>query len=102
MWWVGTDGRCLSILPEFPNPTPGVSAELEALQASDTDILWTAVTRLSARCQRLARVAACLELTDYKSLAAELGLAVGSVGVIRRRCLDALRIDLEKLGVTGV
>jgi RNA polymerase sigma factor (sigma-70 family) len=100
---VGRDRRSVALDPaRVPEPEPGSSAEIEALQVSDTQVLWLAVSRLSARCQRLARVAASLELTDYKSLAADLGLAVGSVGVIRRRCLDALRADLEQQGVTGV
>ena len=100
---VGRDRRSVALDPaRVPEPEPGDSAEIEALQVSDTQVLWRAVSRLSARCQRLARVAASLELTDYKSLAADLGLAVGSVGVIRRRCLDALRADLEQQGVTGV
>ena len=31
-------------------------------------------------------------------VAASLGIAVGSVGFIRRRCLDPLRISLEEAG----
>jgi RNA polymerase sigma factor (sigma-70 family) len=53
--------------------------------------LWRHVGRLSQRCQRLLRVIAFEDKPDYASLSAQLGIAVGSVGPTRGRCLDRLR-----------
>jgi len=59
-----------------------------------------AVAGLSDRCRRM------IELLffehpprPYQQVAAELGLATGSVGFIRMRCLDRLRAALEKAAV---
>ena len=37
--------------------------------------------------------------TDYESLAAELGMRVGSIGPTRARCFDRLRAELDRLGI---
>ncbi len=83
-----------------PEPLPVASAEFDALAASESEMLWRVVGTQSERCRRLVRVAASLELSDYRSLAEELHLAIGSLGTIRRRCLDALRSDLARAGMT--
>jgi RNA polymerase sigma factor (sigma-70 family) len=36
---------------------------------------------------------------DYESLAAELGMRVGSIGPTRARCFDRLRAELDRLGI---
>lgn len=74
------------------------SAELDALARVDDEQLWDLVGRQSPRCQRLLRVAAFLDRPDYRSLATELDLAVGSIGAIRRRCLDSLKRSLVAAG----
>lgn len=85
-----------------PEPLAGAaterSAESAALEHLDHQRLWVLVAALPPRCQRLLRVAAFIDRPDYRSLAGELGLAVGSVGSIRRRCLDTLKASLVEEG----
>jgi RNA polymerase sigma factor (sigma-70 family) len=57
------------------------------------------IVELPERCERMIRM---LFFEDpprpYQEIASELGLAAGSVGFIRGRCLDKLRKNLEKKG----
>lgn len=82
----------------WSTPT-AASAETTALERLSHDRLWDLVEALPARCQRLLRVAAFIDRPDYRSLAGELGLAVGSVGSIRRRCLDSLKASITEEGL---
>jgi RNA polymerase sigma factor (sigma-70 family) len=56
--------------------------------------LWTALTTLDERCQRLLRIAAHSPEVSYAQVADALGMKLGSVGPTRRRCLVALRQKL--------
>lgn len=83
---------------ELPGP-PVSSAEDEATTHLRDQTLWNAVGQLSERCQRLLRVAAFLDRPDYARLSDELGMAVGSIGPTRSRCLTRLRHLLDAVGV---
>jgi RNA polymerase sigma factor (sigma-70 family) len=84
------------------------AADASALGVSDVDAIADAqrdqavrdaVGRLPDRCQRLVRMLFFeAEARPYASIAAELGLAQGSIGFIRGRCLQKLRRELEKRG----
>lgn len=67
------------------------SAEEKATAHDDASRLWAAVQRLDERCRRLVRVVAFEERPDYRGLAEELGMPVGSIGPTRSRCLGKLR-----------
>jgi hypothetical protein len=57
------------------------------------------VGSLPARCRRLVEMLFYeTPARPYKQVAAELGLAAGSIGFIRGRCLGRLRRELERLG----
>lgn len=71
------------------------SAEDHAAAGEENRRLWSAVRRLAERCQRLLRVIAFEERPDYARLAADLGMAVGSIGPTRQRCLAKLRDLLD-------
>jgi RNA polymerase sigma factor (sigma-70 family) len=62
-------------------------------------MLRQALDELPSRCRQMIEL---LFLTDpplpYAELAARLGLAVGSIGFIRKRCLIKLKSALERLG----
>lgn len=59
-----------------------------------------ALNELSPRCRHLVeKLFFELPARPYQEVARELGLAVGSIGIIRRRCLNCLRGHLEELGV---
>ena len=59
-----------------------------------------ALDELSPRCRVLVdKLFFELPARPYQEVARELGLAIGSIGIIRRRCLNCLRGRLEELGV---
>ncbi|MGB6181833.1 MAG: sigma-70 family RNA polymerase sigma factor [Rhodococcus sp. (in: high G+C Gram-positive bacteria)] len=100
---VGRDRKVTLLDPtSVPELSSGCSTETAVVDASDSEILWRQVGAQSERCQRLLRVVACLDTTDYRTLAGDLGLAVGSIGATRRRCLDALKESLTHEGWSHV
>ncbi|MHA7986006.1 RNA polymerase sigma factor [Rathayibacter sp. CAU 1779] len=67
------------------------SAEESAVRGISNDHLWSCVRTLSERCQRLLRIIAFDDKPDYRRIAAETGMRIGSIGPTRSRCLDRLR-----------
>jgi len=65
-----------------------------------TQAVRDAVDRLAPRCRQMVQM---LFFEDaprpYREVAAELGVAVGSIGFLRSRCLDKLRAALERIGL---
>ncbi|HEY7191346.1 MAG TPA: sigma-70 family RNA polymerase sigma factor [Vicinamibacterales bacterium] len=65
-----------------------------------TQAVREAVGALSPRCRQMVQM---LFFEDaprpYREVAAELGVAVGSIGFLRSRCLDKLRTALERIGL---
>jgi RNA polymerase sigma factor (sigma-70 family) len=78
------------------DPTPdAVLREIEEEQA-----LRTAVASLAPRCRRMIEMLFFESpARPYRDVAAQLGLAPGSIGFIRNRCLRRLRIALRESGV---
>ena len=69
-------------------------------QVQREQCLRTAIGELNPRCQELVeKLFFQFPARPYQEVASELGLAVGSIGFIRRRCLDKLRDRLEEMGV---
>ena len=59
-----------------------------------------AVAALSDRCQRMVQMLFFeTPSRPYKDVASALGVATGSIGFLRSRCLDRLRSDLEGIGL---
>lgn len=79
-------------LPEFAETSPGPAET--ALLAETQQSLWSHFASLSPRCQALLRVISRGGPPDYTSLAESLGMAVGSIGPTRARCLATLRTAL--------
>lgn len=62
-------------------------------------IVRAALAELTPRCERMMRMLFFeTPARPYDEIAHELGLATGSIGFIRGRCLDKLRKQLEKMG----
>ncbi len=80
------------LLAVSPDPAPGPAATV--IDDDRARRLWTAVGRLSERCQRLLRVVAFSDRPDYASLSVDLGMPMGSIGPTRGRCLKKLREHL--------
>ncbi|MDQ3514412.1 MAG: sigma-70 family RNA polymerase sigma factor [Chloroflexota bacterium] len=82
--------------PVDPDPT----AEALVVAWEHASLTHQALARLGERCARLLDL---LFLHDaqpgYEAIAAELGIAIGSIGPIRGRCLKQLKGHLADLGV---
>jgi RNA polymerase sigma factor (sigma-70 family) len=75
--------------------TPAV-AERILQQAEEEQFLREALSALPPRCRQLIHMLFFEEPPrPYQLIAAELGLAPGSIGFIRQRCLDRLRKRME-------
>jgi RNA polymerase sigma factor (sigma-70 family) len=58
-----------------------------------------ALLELAPRCQKLVQMLFFdVPARPYESVAKDLGVALGSIGFIRKRCLEKLRMQLERIG----
>ncbi len=81
-------GAALQVLPEW----------LDELERQQT--VREAMTRLQPRCREMIRMLFFEESPrPYEEVAKELGLATGSIGFIRARCLKKLAQELQDLGM---
>ena len=78
--------------------TPAVAESL-VRETEEEQMLREAVQGLAPRCRRLVELLFYSEAArPYSEIAAELGVAVGSIGFIRQKCLERLRRRLDKMG----
>jgi len=85
--------------PDLPDPeTPAIAEDL-VQQTQEEQMLREAVGRLTPQCRRLVELL-FLETParPYLEVAAELGLALGSIGFTRQKCIERLRRNLDELG----
>jgi RNA polymerase sigma factor (sigma-70 family) len=69
-------------------------------EVQQSQALRDAVAALSDRCQRMVQMLFFeTPARAYKDVATELGVATGSIGFLRGRCLDRLRSALEGIGL---
>ena len=91
---VSSDSETGMIEPEIP-PV----AESLIRQTQEEQILRDAISQLAPQCQKL--IAALFfesPARPYAEIATELGLAVGSIGFTRQKCIARLRKSLQKMG----
>jgi RNA polymerase sigma factor (sigma-70 family) len=99
--WKQQQHRLVSRDAEPDLPVPGTPALAESLvqQTQDEQMLRDAMAALSPQCRRLVELLFFQSpARSYKAVAAELGLAVGSIGFTRQKCMDRLRKHLSDLG----
>lgn len=72
------------------------SAEADAVECDERSRLWSCVQQLLGRCQRLIRIVAFEHRPDYRGLAEEMDMPVGSIGPTRGRCLAKLKALLAE------
>jgi RNA polymerase sigma factor (sigma-70 family) len=93
--------RVVSDDAELPSPeaeSPPI-AETLVRQTQEEQMLREAMAALSPQCYRLVELLFFVTPTrPYTAVAAELGLAVGSIGFTRQKCIQRLRRQLEQLG----
>jgi RNA polymerase sigma factor (sigma-70 family) len=84
--------------PAFEQSTPA-RAESILREAEEEQRIRRVIGELPARCQQMVRMLFFEEpVRPYQEVARELGIAPGSIGFIRQRCLDRLRKKLLEAG----
>lgn len=99
--WKRQQQRVVSSDSETGIPEAEIPAMAESLirQTQEEQILRESILSLAPQCQKL--VAALFfesPARPYAEIAAELGLAVGSIGFTRQKCIERLRKSLQKKG----
>jgi RNA polymerase sigma factor (sigma-70 family) len=85
--------------PDLPEPEVPAIAETLLRQANEEQMLREAMAALSAKCRRLIELLFYeIPSRPYSEVAQELGLAVGSIGFTRQKCLERLGRKLRELG----
>ena len=85
--------------PDLPEPETPAMAESLVQQTQEEQMLREAIASLTPQCQRLVALLFFeMPARPYAEVAAELGLAVGSIGFTRQKCIERLRRQLEDLG----
>jgi len=84
------------VLVSIPDQTDG--SEERVILADEHQHLRKAFLTLEPRCQELLRIVAFVPRPDYSEMAIRLGMARGSVGPTRGRCLEKLRAALGEGG----
>jgi RNA polymerase sigma factor (sigma-70 family) len=79
-------------------PEHGGGSEDHVIMADELRQLRSAFLTLDPRCQELLRIVASVHRPDYSQVAGRMGMARGSVGPTRGRCLDKLRTALSQGG----
>ena len=72
-----------------------LDSEETASQAERIRRLWQEFEELGERCRQLLRVLMASPPPSYQEVSAGLGIAVGSIGPMRQRCLRRLRARLD-------
>ena len=83
----------------IPEASVPASAERNIRELEEERLLREAMNELSPRCQQLVGMLFFEESKrPYQQVAKSLGLATGSIGLLRQKCLDRLRKSLDNLG----
>ncbi|HEX9345393.1 MAG TPA: sigma-70 family RNA polymerase sigma factor [Candidatus Acidoferrum sp.] len=93
--------RVVSRDSEENSPEPEVPPIAESLvqQTQEEQMLRESIAVLTPQCRRLVEMLFFESPSrPYAEVAAELGLALGSIGFTRQKCIERLRRQLEELG----
>jgi RNA polymerase sigma factor (sigma-70 family) len=84
---------------DTPEPETPPIAENLVQQTQEEQILREAMATLTPQCRRLVELLFFESPSrPYAEVAAELGLALGSIGFTRQKCIERLRRQLVQLG----
>jgi RNA polymerase sigma factor (sigma-70 family) len=85
--------------PHLPDPETPAIAESLVQQTQEEQLLREAMANLTLQCRRLVELLFFeAPPRPYTEVAAELGLALGSIGFTRQKCIERLRRNLDELG----
>lgn len=83
----------------FPEPEVPPIAEDLLRQVEEEQMLREAMAGLAPRCRRMIEMLFFESpARPYAEIAEELGLAVGSIGMTRQKCIESLRKRIEGMG----
>jgi RNA polymerase sigma factor (sigma-70 family) len=86
--------------PDLPEPETPAIAETLVRQTQEEQMLREAMAELTPKCRQLIELLFFeTPSRPYREVASELGLAVGSIGFTRQKCIDRLRRRLGELGL---
>jgi RNA polymerase sigma factor (sigma-70 family) len=84
---------------QIPESSVPAQAEIDLREIEEEQILRNAMAELQPRCRELIHMLFYEEpRRPYQQVAESLGLATGSIGLLRQKCLDRLKARLEALG----
>jgi RNA polymerase sigma factor (sigma-70 family) len=84
---------------DLPEPETPAIAETLLQQSQEEQMLREALGTLTPQCRRLVELLFFeTPPRPYTEVAAELGLALGSIGFTRQKCIERLRRNLDELG----
>lgn len=93
------DPQVLDRVSEVRTPEQSlIDAEDQADEAERIRLLWQEFEELGDRCRQLLRVLMASPPPSYVEVSVALGIAVGSIGPLRQRCLRRLRARLDARG----
>ena len=93
------DPQLLDRISEERTPEQSlIDSEEAASDAERIRRLWQEFEQLGERCRQLLRVLMTSPPPSYLEVSAGLGIAVGSIGPMRQRCLRRLRARLDARG----
>ena len=85
--------------PDLPVPETPAIAESLVQQTQEEQMLREAMAFLTPQCRRLVELLFFeVPPRPYSDVAEELGLAVGSIGFTRQKCIERLRRHLDESG----
>jgi RNA polymerase sigma factor (sigma-70 family) len=73
-----------------------LSAEALVIQSMQQETAFSALQELEDKCRNLLIAIFSEETVPYEEISANLGLAIGSIGPTRARCIESLRKILDK------
>lgn len=82
-----------------PESDPGPRPEDVLVSEEQRHLVRQAMLSIDARCRRLLDALFLRGEADYRQVGEELGMAVGSIGPTRKRCLEKLLGALEAHGI---
>jgi RNA polymerase sigma factor (sigma-70 family) len=83
-------------------PEPEVQADTveQIARSEEEQTIREVLGELSPRCNQLIQMLFFEEPSrSYRDIASDLGIAVGSIGMMRQRCIDRLRKRFEEVGI---
>jgi RNA polymerase sigma factor (sigma-70 family) len=84
---------------DIPEASIPPEAELKIREFEEEQLLRNALAELPPRCRELVHMLFYEQpKRPYQEVAASLGLATGSIGLLRQKCLDQLRKRLDAVG----